>query len=888
MSNYIYEMKNFQKEAHQEYLKTIKFINYREIIKAYASNPTDPDRLRDALGDGKHNFRILIDAPTGSGKTVLIANILKDFHKDYVCLVFSPGAGNLQEQTAGRLSEIMGESNVTLVDDTTFSQEFSTGIAYVGNWEKFVSREKSSGDYKNKIVREGDNRNFFDAVREVGNKGIPVIVCIDEAHHGKGSTISSIRTFLTDIKYALGYSPLYVEISATPILDGDIQRIKILLSDVQREELIRRNVRLNGADLLKKVNSLTNEQRASQEMEPFLIDRAIELQNQLDEKYITKDAHQMIDNQKVYFHSLIGLQIPNGPVGAEALARTESYLRDKYGITRDNDQLFVYLSDDNDKTTKKDLLKNIASAGSPVKVLIYKQGVTTGWDCPRAQILLGFRHITSKIFTKQNLGRYVRTTQQKYYGDDLLDYAYVISNVGDLGESSFGDDVDNTFLYEKESILRVDEQGCFALSSFNKIKLPKSHYSYTNQTRVPPIALKSKWATAAASLSLWDNLIYTNTSKLSQTKLISGEMGIDDLDSGKGFTHSEESKALAEDNGRQYRNLESMVLEVITENGRNYGANAQIARSLTTVIIKWYRDLVWGNKDANINHLGKRSDILAIIEAEKAEKIRFGETDRTDFAVEQLSLDPTHFKAVKKVINKTLESLDSTELMSEEEFREKGVPWAQRELVTTDGAFIISLTDAIWTAAVEDNLVGEKGIGSVKHYAYHLASDKYISYREGGAKLSGPEESFEKNFLPSIISSSDSKVRLAYYMKSPENNNLSYRIGVTSLDGSKVSDFYPDYIGEIIDPNLTKGSEYLPFIIEVKSEQDVLDSLGHLDSLLLGKAKALVDLSASYPVKAGIAYEVNHNSKNANWVVITSVSSKGKIETVGLKEWLVG
>lgn len=871
-------MKNFQKKAYNDYLNTLKFVDYREIIKAYAANPTDPELMQEASGNGTKSFRVQLDAPTGSGKTVMVGYFLKDFHQDYAIFVFSPGAGNLQEQTASRLAEVMGATNVQLIDDTTFSQEVSTGIAYVGNWEKFVSRDKASGDYKNRIVREGDTRNFFDVLIEIGNKGLPVIVLIDESHHGKGGAVSSIRTFLNDIQEHLGYSPLFLEVSATPIIEGNVIPIKIPLASVQKEGLIRKNVRLNGQGLIEAVNKLTPEQRASQQIEPFLIDHAMKLQQQLDAKYIEKDAHDIINGEKVYYHSLVGIQIPNGPLGNEALTRIEAYLRDKYGVTRDNDKLLVYLSDDNDKTLKKDILKNIASADSPVKFLIYKQGVATGWDCPRAQILLGFRHITSKIFTKQNLGRFVRTTQQKYYDDDLLDHTYVISNVGDLGQASFGDDVDTNFVYEKESILRVSADGHTAMSSFNNLKLEKSHYAFVNQTRVPPESLKAKWASSAASAELWKDLVYSNVAILSDTRLVGVTFDIE----GNLISIDGASANMAADNDKQYRDFETKVYDAITAKGRNYGANAQIARTLTRIIIRWYREMVWSETDANINHMGKRKDIIGIINGEKADGIRHGEIDQNDFAVEQLSLDPKHWNAVEKVINKTLDAIPSNELMTDEQFRETGSSWAERKL-ENEGIFVIPVTESVWIAAVEENKVGINGCGISEKYAYHAHGNEDASYREGGAALSGPEVSFEKNAISSLNVESKNGKKLAYYMKSPENSNKSLRFGVETLDKTKVSDFYPDYLGEIYN---SETKTYEPFIVEVKSEEDVTSANGDKSSLLIAKAKSLVEISKKHGIKAGIAYEKDMGESGKEWVVIIGVDSDGRVAVQNFKEYM--
>lgn len=873
-----YEMKNFQKKAYNDYLNTLRFVDYRQIIKDFAADPTNPELLLEASGNGTKSFRVQLDAPTGSGKTVMVGHFLKDFHQDYAIFVFTPGAGSLQEQTARRLSEIMGESNVQLIDDTTFSQEASTGIAYVGNWEKFVSRNKQTGDYKNRIVREGDTRNFFDTLIEIGNKGIPVLVLIDESHHGKGGAISSIRTFLNDIKEHLGYSPLYLEVSATPVLEGNVIPIKIPIAAVQKEGLIRKNVRLNSQGLLDAVDKLTPEQRASQQIEPFLIDYSMKLQAAIDAKYIEKEAYKIIDGNKVYYHSLVAIQIPNGPLGNEALGRIESYLRDNYDITRANDKLVVYLSDDNDKTLKKDLLDNIASPDSPVQFLIYKQGIATGWDCPRAQILVGFRHITSKIFTTQNLGRFVRTTEQKHYDDELLDNTYVISNVGDLGQASFGDDVDTNFTYEKESVLRVSDDGHTAMSSFNNKKIEKTHYASVNQNRVIPGNLKNKWLASAADAELWRSLVYSNTASLSDNRLAEITYDIE----GNIISMDGMSANLASDNDKQYRDFETMVYNTIVSKGRNYGANAQVARTLTRIIIRWYRELVWGFPDANSIHVGKRKDILNILEGEKADGIRHGSIDENDFAVEQLSLDPKHWSAVELVINKTLDAIPSNELMTDEQFRETGSPIVERKL-EEEGNFIISVTEPTWIAAIEENKVGTKDIGVASLYAYHIHGDEQAAYRAGGALLSSPEISFEKNAVASLAVESKEGKKLSSYMKSPENNSKSLRFGVETLDKKKVSDFYPDYLGELYN---SSNKSYEPFIIEVKSEDDVTSANGNVGSLLIAKAKHLVDIANKHDIKAGVAYEKNMGEAGKEWVIITSVSEDGKISTQNLKEYM--
>lgn len=62
-------------------------------------------------------------------------------------------------------------------------------------------------------------------------------------------------------------------------------------------------------------------------------------------------------------------------------------------------------------------------------VLIFKQAIAQGWDCPRAAILVSYRNINSPEFGIQTVGRILRMPHQKHYKNDALNYGYVYSNI---------------------------------------------------------------------------------------------------------------------------------------------------------------------------------------------------------------------------------------------------------------------------------------------------------------------------------------------------------------------------------------------------------------------------------------------------------------------------
>ena len=44
-----------------------------------------------------------------------------------------------------------------------------------------------------------------------------------------------------------------------------------------------------------------------------------------------------------------------------------------------------------------------------VRVLIAKDAISTGWDCPRAEVMVSFRPASDQTYIAQMLGRMVRT-----------------------------------------------------------------------------------------------------------------------------------------------------------------------------------------------------------------------------------------------------------------------------------------------------------------------------------------------------------------------------------------------------------------------------------------------------------------------------------------------
>lgn len=61
-----------------------------------------------------------------------------------------------------------------------------------------------------------------------------------------------------------------------------------------------------------------------------------------------------------------------------------------------------------------------------IRVVFFKENLSTGWDCPRAETMMSFRHASDATYIAQLLGRMVRTPMQMHIQvDDVLNNVHL-------------------------------------------------------------------------------------------------------------------------------------------------------------------------------------------------------------------------------------------------------------------------------------------------------------------------------------------------------------------------------------------------------------------------------------------------------------------------------
>lgn len=363
------------------------------------------DFLFDKTTDSNSKPKIVIQSPTGSGKTIiLVAYIEKylDYHKDSVICWFCPGKGELEEQSKEKMERFAPSLKTGNIFDI-LNTGFESGTTYFINWETITKKG-------NTAIRESERKNLFERISEAHNNHLNFIVIIDEEHQNNTSKADDIISSI--------HAKYEIRVSATPSkrVVGEFYEIQEV--DVINEGLITRFLYINdGLDKLK-VENIYNET-------DLLLEKADEIRKQIAEAYI---------DEKEGIRPLVLVQFPN--LNDKLIEYVEEKLK-SMGYSYDNGLLASWFSaetkEDKDKKSKKLGKINIGtnekdsitkSDATPV-FLLFKQALATGWDCPRAKVLVKLRENMSETFEIQTLGRLRRMPRAKHYGKDILDCSYL-------------------------------------------------------------------------------------------------------------------------------------------------------------------------------------------------------------------------------------------------------------------------------------------------------------------------------------------------------------------------------------------------------------------------------------------------------------------------------
>ena len=364
------------------------------------------------------NETIVFQSPTGSGKTVTIARYILELTEksteDLCFLWISIGKGDLQVQSYKSVRKEIGDSiECSLLENEFFGSRDiinQNEIVFV-NWEKIRTKDRKTNEFKNTLMKDWEQNNFPTILSNT-RANRKIILIIDESH----SSATTERAM--EIRDEIIAPDLTIEMSATPVFTSENinARVSVEPTDVINEGMIKKEIIIND-----KIAELIEKEDSEKTSELLVLESAYFKEEELKRRY-----KKLYDDGETtnLITPLTLIQIPNSNYGEEKRIAIEKFLENK-GITTENGKLAVWLSDEKINDSYEVLNAN----DSKVEYLIFKMAIDTGWDCPRAQVLLKFREVNSIVFEIQTVGRILRMPEAKHYSDETLNRAFVYSNI---------------------------------------------------------------------------------------------------------------------------------------------------------------------------------------------------------------------------------------------------------------------------------------------------------------------------------------------------------------------------------------------------------------------------------------------------------------------------
>lgn len=373
------------------------------------------EHVISALKENRPQVQVLLKAPTGSGKTVmaaaLIERIVEQAHlhpgldSNMAFIWFAPNTLHLQSYKS--LKDLYEEQrHLNCIDLNALSTDpvLNPGDMLFANWSSLSSE-------KNIWRRENEtNTNLESLIENTRNNDTKIILLIDEAH------LSAFTGKQAQLVRDLIAADVEISITATPSQELSLMAIERLVNvprhEVIEQELIKKSVRLNIG--------LDPKDQQGDNVDIHLLRKAFEKKEEL-QKLFDEEVGEGVVNP------LILIQLPSDLAQLSEEDKTiretvESLLNMEYNISTNNGRLAVWLSGEKDTDGLEDM-------NGMQDVLIFKQAIAQGWDCPRASILISYRSVRSEDFGIQTVGRILRMPHRRHYKNDDLNHGYVYTNI---------------------------------------------------------------------------------------------------------------------------------------------------------------------------------------------------------------------------------------------------------------------------------------------------------------------------------------------------------------------------------------------------------------------------------------------------------------------------
>ena len=372
-------------------------------------------------------------APTGAGKTIIMSALIEsifygdDMYPDQTNAIFvwlsdSPQLNEQSKDKIDRQADKIALSQcVTITDDSFDMEVLEDGHIYFLNTQKL---SKSSN-----LTKRSDGRQFTiwqTLSNTVRDKSDRLYFIIDEAHRGAKSSAEMARATTIMQKFlkgddSVGLKPMPVVIGMTATPARFLRLAQGISSTTHQVTTTADEVRQSG--LLKDRIVITYPEIKGNDM-AVLQAATDEWQNKWDhwDQYC-KEQHVT----QVY--PVFVIQVQNGSGHQLSATDMDECLRtieERTGVRFSEGQVVHAFGEGTSTITINGLPVHYVEPSRiaddrRIKLVFFKEALSTGWDCPRAETMMSFRRATDDTYIAQLLGRMIRTpTQQHILVDDTL------------------------------------------------------------------------------------------------------------------------------------------------------------------------------------------------------------------------------------------------------------------------------------------------------------------------------------------------------------------------------------------------------------------------------------------------------------------------------------
>lgn len=411
-----FTLKDYQEEAVRQVL-----VNLKKASRRWRED-----------GD-KHAFSLT--ATTGAGKTVMAAAVFEAlFHgDDNYDIEPDPGAvviwfsddPSLNEQSRFRLLEASDRLSISdlVVVQSTFQREvLEPGKVYFLNTQKLSKSSllvRGHDPDDEGIEKDGqirlmpDSRSFtiWDTIQNtIDDPALTLYLVLDEAHRGmRAATGAGEKT--TIVKRLINGSGPVPGIPVVWGISATVERFNAAMTDMTGRatlpNVVVDSAKVQASGLLKDTIILDVPKEAGQ-FDTVLVRRGTDKLKEISSAW---EAYGQQQDDAGTVLPLMVLQVPNAPDHNDIGRALDTIFTQWPDLPEDAvAHVFGEHSTQNfGRHTVPYISPERVQESTWVRILIAKDAISTGWDCPRAEVMVSFRPARDKTHITQLLGRMVRT-----------------------------------------------------------------------------------------------------------------------------------------------------------------------------------------------------------------------------------------------------------------------------------------------------------------------------------------------------------------------------------------------------------------------------------------------------------------------------------------------